>query len=82
MITENVSVKVDLTTILNSNGFEIYLGHNIDPIRLDLQEEIEEYLDCICNEYGKVYIESSDDLDQIIDTFRICLTKLENAKSR
>jgi hypothetical protein len=77
----DLRMMVDVSTYLTSDGIVIYIGSDdADPVVVNLQEEVKEFLNDICDGDGKVYEETSDELQSVIDTFKSCLQELENAK--
>jgi hypothetical protein len=73
-------ISVNVATFITENGIEIYIGEGDLPILVDLEEDVEEFLNDICDGDGKVYDEISEELQAVINIFRKCLQKLENAK--
>lgn len=76
-----VKIDLDVASFLTENGIEIYVSSDAyDPVILKLTEEVEEFLDNICDVDGKSFVETVDELQRVTDTFEICLKKLKDAK--
>jgi hypothetical protein len=74
-------VLMDVSSYLTGDGVVVYIGCDAaNPIVMNLEEQVEEFLDDICDGDGKVYEETSDELRAVIDIFKKCLQNLENAK--
>jgi hypothetical protein len=74
-----VNVDIDTATFLTENGIETYIGEEL-AFTIDLEEEVQEYLNDFCDGAGKVYEEAEEDLNLLIEKFKRCLKLLEDAK--
>jgi hypothetical protein len=76
-----VKIPVDLSVILDGSGINVYVGEAEMPTKgYSLTELTNNLLDDYCDENGKVYEELSDDVDDLLAQFKVCLKMLEDAR--
>lgn len=77
----SIQISLDHTVFLTENGLEVYIGDGTEPsLFLELDEMVEEFLDDVCDDSGKVDIIATDEFEAVVQKFKACLKMLEDAR--